>query len=80
MIGADWNELVGKGDKGDEEVIGKYGIKDQNLEGQKILDFAKRMKLAVTNTYFQKKEEQRVTYKSGGGYTLVDCILLKRRI
>ena len=55
VIGVDLNGHVRKGKKGDEEVIGKYGIKERNLEEQKIINFAKRMKLAVTNTFFKRK-------------------------
>ncbi|KAK3527007.1 hypothetical protein QTP86_006387 [Hemibagrus guttatus] len=47
------------------EVMGKFGVKERNLEGQMVVDFAKRMDMAVVNTYFQKREEHRVTYKSG---------------
>ncbi|KAK3569990.1 hypothetical protein QTP86_007894 [Hemibagrus guttatus] len=54
---------------GDEEVMGKFGVKERNLEGQMVVDFAKRMDMAVVNTYFQKREEHRVTYKSGGRST-----------
>ncbi|KAK3546851.1 hypothetical protein QTP86_003049 [Hemibagrus guttatus] len=54
---------------GDEEVMGKFGVKERNLEGQMVVDFAKRMDMAVVNTYFQKREEHRVTYKSGGSRT-----------
>ncbi|KAK3532136.1 hypothetical protein QTP86_008585 [Hemibagrus guttatus] len=54
---------------GDEEVMGKFGVKERNLEGQIVVDFAKRMDMAVVNTYFQKREEHRVTYKSGGRRT-----------
>ncbi|KAK3559648.1 hypothetical protein QTP86_013601, partial [Hemibagrus guttatus] len=65
VIGADFNGHVGEGDRGDEEVMGKFGVKERNLEGQMVVDFAKRMDMAVVNTYFQKREEHRVTYKSG---------------
>ncbi|KAK3525621.1 hypothetical protein QTP70_001440 [Hemibagrus guttatus] len=65
MIGADFNGHVGEGNRGDEEVMGKFGVKKRNLEGQMVVDFAKRMDMAVVNTYFQKREEHRVTYKSG---------------
>ncbi|KAK3538598.1 hypothetical protein QTP86_006973 [Hemibagrus guttatus] len=58
VIGADFNV-------GDEEVMGKFGVKERNLEGQMVVDFAKGMDMAVVNTYFQKREEHRVTYKSG---------------
>ncbi|KAK3554921.1 hypothetical protein QTP86_000949 [Hemibagrus guttatus] len=78
VIGADFNEHVGEGNRGDEEVMGKFGVKERNLEGQMVVDFAKRMDMAVVNTYFQKREEHRVTYKSGGRRTQVDYILCRR--
>ncbi|KAK3519853.1 hypothetical protein QTP70_006688 [Hemibagrus guttatus] len=49
--------------------MGKFGVKERNPEGQMVVDFAKRMDMAVVNTYFQKREEHRVTYKSGGRST-----------
>ncbi|KAK3569107.1 hypothetical protein QTP86_022139, partial [Hemibagrus guttatus] len=78
VIGADFNGHVGEGNTGDEEVMGKFGVKERNLEGQTVVDFAKRMDIAVVNTYFQKREEHRVTYKSGGRSTQVDYILCRR--
>ncbi|MCI4378649.1 hypothetical protein PGIGA_G00218200 [Pangasianodon gigas] len=77
VIGADFNGHVGEGNTGDEEVMGKFGVKERNLEGQIVVDFAKRMDMAVVNTYFQKREEHKVTYKSGGS-TQVDYILCRR--
>ncbi|KAK3552494.1 hypothetical protein QTP86_012152 [Hemibagrus guttatus] len=58
--------------------MGKFGVKERNPEGQMVVDFAKRMDMAVVNTYFQKREEHRVTYKSGGRSTQVDYILCRR--
>ncbi|KAK3572040.1 hypothetical protein QTP86_022268, partial [Hemibagrus guttatus] len=78
VIEADFNGHVGEGNAGDEEVMGKFGVKERNLEGQMVVDFAKRMDMAVVNTYFQKREEHRVTYKSGGRRTQVDYILCRR--
>ncbi|KAK3552787.1 hypothetical protein QTP86_022599 [Hemibagrus guttatus] len=78
VIGADFNGHVGEGNRGDEEVMDKFGVKERNLEGQMIVDFAKRMDMTVVNTYFQKREEHRVTYKSGGRRTQVDYILCRR--
>ncbi|KAK3545589.1 hypothetical protein QTP70_008138 [Hemibagrus guttatus] len=78
VIGVDFNGHVGEGNRGDEEVMGKFGVKERNLEGQMVVDFAKRMDMGVVNTYFQKREEHRVTYKSGGRSTQVDYILCRR--
>ncbi|KAK3566679.1 hypothetical protein QTP86_003189, partial [Hemibagrus guttatus] len=78
VIGADFNGHVGEGNTGDEEVMGKFGVKERNLEGQMVVDFAKRMDMAVVNTYFQKREEHRVTYKSGSRRPQVDYILCRR--
>lgn len=42
-----------------------------------VVDFAKRIEMAVLNTYFKKKEH-RVTYKSGGRCKQVDYVLCGR--
>ncbi|KAK3517220.1 hypothetical protein QTP70_001126 [Hemibagrus guttatus] len=78
VIGAYFNGHVGEGNTGDEEVMGKFGVKERNFEGQMVVDFAKRIDMAVVNSYFQKREEHRVTYKSGGRSTQVDYILCRR--
>ncbi|KAI5611767.1 hypothetical protein C0J50_1408 [Silurus asotus] len=78
VIGADFNGHAGEGNRGDEEVMGRYGFKERNVEGQIVVDFAKRMEMAVVNTYFKKKEDHRVTYKSGGRCTQVDYVLCRR--
>ncbi|MCJ8745631.1 hypothetical protein PDJAM_G00132390 [Pangasius djambal] len=52
VIGADFDGHVGEGNTGDEEVMGNFGVKERNLEGQMVVDFAKRMDMAVVNTYF----------------------------
>ena len=43
-----------------------------------VVDFVTRMEMAVVNTYFKKREEHRVTYKSGGSSTQVDNIICRR--
>ncbi|KAK3511333.1 hypothetical protein QTP70_001454 [Hemibagrus guttatus] len=42
VIGADFNGHVGEGNRGDEEVMGKFGVKERNLEGQMVVDFLLR--------------------------------------
>ena len=73
VIGADLNGHVGEGNRGYEEVMDRFGIQDRNA-GQMVVDFVKRMEIAVVNTFFQKRQEHSVTYKSGGR-TQVDYVI-----
>ncbi|KAI5090065.1 hypothetical protein C0J45_20200 [Silurus meridionalis] len=66
-----------KGTKGDEEVMGRYGFKERNVEGQMVVDLTKRMEMAVVNTYFKKNEDS-VMHKSGGRCTWVNYVLCRR--
>ena len=78
VIGADFNGHVGEGNRGNDNIMGRYGDKTRNAEGQMVVDFATRMEMAVLNTYFKKREEHRVTYKSGGRSTQVEYIVCRR--
>ena len=69
VLGADLNGHVGERNIGDEEIMGRYGAGTRNKEGSMVVDFAKKMDLAIVNTYFKKKDEQKVTYKIGGKST-----------
>ena len=79
VLGADLNGHVGEGNIGDEEIMRRYGAETRNKEGSMVVDFGKRMDLAIVNTYFKKKDEHRVTYKSGGKSTQVDYVMCRRR-
>ena len=61
VLGADLNGSVGKGNIGDKEIMGRYGARIRNKKRLMVVDFAKRMDLAIVNTYFKKKDV--VTYK-----------------
>ena len=80
VLGADLHGHVGKGNIGDEEIMWRYGAGIRNKEGRTmVVDFGKRMDLAIVNTYFKKKDEHRVTYKSGGKSSQVDYVMCRRR-
>ena len=38
--------MLVKGIKGDEEVMGRFGFKETNLEKQMVVDFANRMEMS----------------------------------
>ena len=59
--------------------MGRYGAGTRNKEGSMIVDFAKRMDLAIVNTYFKKKDEHMVKYKSGGKNTQIDYVMCRSR-
>ena len=79
VLGADLNGHMGEGNIGYEKIMGRYGAGTRNKEGSMVVDFGKRMDLAIVNTYFKKKDEHRVTYKSGGKSTQVDYVMCRRR-
>ena len=59
--------------------MGKYDSGTRNREGSMVVDYPKRMDLVIVNTYFKKKDEHRVTYKSDGKSTQVDYVMCRRR-
>ncbi|XP_063615696.1 craniofacial development protein 2-like [Penaeus indicus] len=77
-IGADLNGHVGGGAQGYGDNIGKFGFGTRNEEGQTILDFVAANNLAVTNTYFKKKDSRKITYTSGGVNSQVDYVICRR--
>ena len=79
VFGADLNGYVGEGNIGDEEIMGRYGAGIRNKEGSMVMDFGKRIDLAIVNSYFKKKDEHRVTYKSGGKCNQLDYVMCRRR-
>ena len=51
----------------------------RNKEGSMLVDFGKRMDLAIVNTYFKQKDEHRVTYKIGEKSTQIDYVICRKR-
>ena len=79
VLGADINGHVSEGNIRDEKIMGRYGAGTRNKEESIVVDFGKRIDLAIVNTYFKKKDEHRVTYKTGEKSTQVDYVMCRRR-
>ena len=78
VIGGDMNGHVGSEKLEYERVHGGYGFGERNEAGEKVLDYAASYGLAIMNTYFKKREEHYITYKSGGNRSQVDNFMWKR--
>ena len=77
-IAGDLNGHIG-GKNLEEGVIERYGVGTRNEGGDRVVDFATARRMAVVNTYFQKRLTRRVTYTSGGQHTQVDYIMCRRK-
>ena len=79
ILRVDLKGHVRKGNIRDEEIMRRHSAGTRYKEGSMIVDFAKRMDLAVVNSYFKKKDEHRVAYNSGGKITRVDYVMCRRK-
>ena len=83
VIMGDWNAVVGEGRE--ELTVGKFGLGKRNQRGEEMVDFCKRNKLVVTNTWFQQEKRRRYTWKMPGesrgdaGRYQLDYILVRQR-
>ena len=78
-IGGDLNGHVGEGNTGEEVFVGRFGLGVRNAEGNRIVEFAQKMEMAIVNTFFEKRKEHKITYKSGGRESQIDYMLCTRR-
>lgn len=66
MIGTGFSGRVGAGNRGgggsNEEVMGGFGVLDRNEDGQMVVDLAKRVEMAVGNTFSRGGRRNRVTH------------------
>ena len=79
VVGADMNGHVGEKRAGFSANHGGKGYGVRNEEGERLLECCESLDLALTNTFFTKKREHLITYKSGDHQTQIDYILIRRR-
>ena len=53
----DWNAVVGEGR--DEKEVGEFGLGVRNERGPMMVEFCKRMKMVITNTWFEQNKRHR---------------------
>ncbi|KAH1219042.1 Craniofacial development protein 2 [Glycine max] len=78
FLGGDLNGHVGSVTRGFEGVHGGFGLGEMNGEGKSILEFSEALDLSIVNTWFKKREEHLITYKSGGTCSQIDFFLIRK--
>jgi len=79
VVMGDMNAVVGEGRDGME--VGKFGLGKRNDRGERVVEFCKRNKLMITNTWFEQEKRRRYTWKKPGdtGRYQIDYIMVKHR-
>ncbi|KAH1206127.1 Craniofacial development protein 2 [Glycine max] len=78
FLGGDLNGHVGSVARGFEGVHGGFGLGEMNGEGKSILEFSEALDLSIANTWFKKRAEHLITYKSGGTGSQIDFFLIRK--
>ncbi|XP_047268042.1 uncharacterized protein LOC124898437 [Capsicum annuum] len=78
IIGGDFNRYIKTLPTGYDDVHGGFSFGDRNDEGATLLDFTRAIGLVVVNSYFSKKEEYLVTFRSRLDKSQIDFSLLKK--
>ena len=78
----DWYGHVGRAGTEYREVHGGmgYGRPEQDVEGERILEYALAFDLLLGNTSFKKCDSHLITYNSGNAATQINFILLSRAV
>ncbi|XP_060809063.1 uncharacterized protein LOC106136266 [Amyelois transitella] len=80
LVAGDFNGHVGQTAPKDSVIHGNFGYGTSNSQGIDIMNVATQFDLPIANTYFQKKDEHIITYKSGGSASQIDYFLCDRSI
>ena len=52
---------------------------EKNEEGESVTDFAMAFDLSIVNTFFEKRPNHLVTFKSGGRESQIDFLMCRRQ-
>ncbi|KAE8665241.1 putative xyloglucan endotransglucosylase/hydrolase protein 16-like [Hibiscus syriacus] len=79
FIGGDFNGHIGSEINGYDGVHGGFDFGSRNEEGRTLLEFATAHDMVVTNSFFNKRDVNLITFHSGGHCTQIDYILVRNR-
>jgi len=81
IVIGDWNAKVEMDNEGWEHVMGCHGYRERNERGERLLEFASKNDLLITNTRFQQKDSRNWTWMAPDGKhtNMIDFVLVDRR-
>ena len=78
FIGGDFSGHIGTEAAGYDGIHGGLGFGERNAGVVSVLDFAVVFDLLVANSFFKKKEDHLVTFKSSSCKTQIDYFLTRK--
>ncbi|KAK3882475.1 hypothetical protein Pcinc_013149 [Petrolisthes cinctipes] len=75
IVAGDINAHIGRDNTGYEEVMGGYGIGQRNEERELMLQLCQLHNLRIWNTWYMKREEHLIMFKSGDAAAQIDYIM-----
>ena len=81
LIMGDFNSKIGNDPNGYTDIMGKFGLGEQNERGERLLEFCQHNQMSITNTYFYHRKQRRHTWNHPDGThkNCIDYILVSRR-
>ncbi|BHF85296.1 hypothetical protein SprV_1002845900 [Sparganum proliferum] len=81
IVAGDWSGRTGPSDPTTSHPLGRFGLGSRCESGERLLNFADRNRLLVTNTCFQHRKKHLLTWYSNDGHTAsqIDYILVSSR-
>ncbi|BHF84380.1 hypothetical protein SprV_0902753100 [Sparganum proliferum] len=81
IVAGDWSGRTGPGNPTTSHLLGRFGLGSRCENGERLLNFAGRNRLLVTNTRFLHRKKHLLTWYSNDGYTAsqIDYILVSSR-
>ncbi|XP_063941325.1 uncharacterized protein LOC135149527 [Daucus carota subsp. sativus] len=79
FVGGDFNGHIGARADGYQGVHGGFGYGVRNDNGSTLLEFATAHDLVIVNSSFRKRDDNLITFRSGGHATQIDYLLIRSR-
>ncbi|BHF85885.1 hypothetical protein SprV_1002905900 [Sparganum proliferum] len=81
IVAGDWSGRTGPSDPTTSHLLSRFGLGSRCESGERLLNFADRNRLLVTNTCFQHRKKHLLTWYSNDGHTAsqIDYILVSSR-